>query len=127
LVQGTRHLEHRTEGIRLYRENKYKRREALPKGIRPYADDLAFAQQEYDEEMAERTASARAAMERVGPIPRQQRGDGYYAIHPVYGTVQHGAGLKESAACPVAALLCKRAYGRMPFYSAVVFSHPPRS
>ena len=29
-----------------------------------------------------------AVIKRAGRIPRQQRGDGYYAIHPVYGTVQ---------------------------------------
>jgi hypothetical protein len=90
------------------RYNREKERRRIDaRDARDRADDLAFAQQEYDEEMAERTASARAAMERVGPIPRQQRGDGYYAIHPVYGTVQHGAGLKESAASVLKHLLYK--------------------
>ena len=71
------------------------------------ADDLAFARQEYEAEMAERSAPTRAMIKRAGRIPRKPRGDGYYEIHPVYGTVQHGAGLKESAASVLKHLLYK--------------------
>jgi hypothetical protein len=58
------------------RYNRQKERRRIEaRDAQDRADDLAFARQEYEEEMAERTAPTRAMIKRAGRIPRQQRGD----------------------------------------------------